>query len=312
MDSHSLKKFLLVFLGQIEKHPILLHYAFYIIFEHDLSEFRANYFGKSLPTQNLANYIILCSNCHLAHRVIVEGVLAETFPFVNFTLLKVALQKGGCSLFDHVKWWSRISFLYNVLPFVVSKGNKRRRYFFLLLWLQKLIKGHALQEFLVCLELAYHYLFDSLSKTNSINYPESAPFFGDRSRWSLYFIEQREFSEAFIGFQYFGGFFLDFDFNSPLLDNIKACSDGSLPEDDCILPHFSPEHVFLDVFQFFFWEVVEDEVVFEAGENEILIVFWLFLVLRVNILFPHPNSDLVQPHDFLLFNRFFNHLIRTQ
>lgn len=55
------------------------------------------------------------------------------------------------------------------------------------------------------------------------------------------------------------------------MDDVEAGADGALSKDLCIGWHFSEEHAIFDVIELFLGEVVEDEMVLEAVEDENLV-----------------------------------------
>lgn len=116
-----------------------------------------------------------------------------------------------------------------------------------MLGLQKLIESHPFQKFLICFELTDDYLLNGLSEAYSVDDPKSALFYSCGCGGSLDLIQKGQFSEPLTSFEYFGGFFLNFDFYWALLYNIEAGADGALSEDDGCFVHFCPKHVFLDV-----------------------------------------------------------------
>lgn len=122
---------------------------FGVIFEHNLTKVRADDFGEGFSAQYLTDDVLLCSDCHFTHGVVVERVVSETFSFVDFTLFEIALQETGCAFFDHVEGGAGISLFDDVLSFIVLEGDEGGCYFLLLLWSQKLVEGHRLEELLV-------------------------------------------------------------------------------------------------------------------------------------------------------------------
>jgi len=58
-----------------------------------------------------------------------------------------------------------------------------------------------------------------------------------------------------------------------VLNDVETGASCALSEDDGILCHFCPEHMLLDVVYFPFRQVVKDEVIFEGGEDELLVDF---------------------------------------
>jgi hypothetical protein len=84
------------------------------------------------------------------------------------------------------------------------------------------------------------------------------------------------------------------------VDDVEAGADGALAKDLCVWRHFSQEHAVLDVVELFLREVVEDEMVLEAVEDEGLVRLVLGELQRVDALLPHPSTDFVQTHLLLL------------
>jgi hypothetical protein len=84
------------------------------------------------------------------------------------------------------------------------------------------------------------------------------------------------------------------------MDNIEAGADSALPEDFCVGWHLSQEHAVLHVIELLLGEVVEDEVVLEAIEDEGLVRLVLGELQRVDALLSDPGSDFVETHLLLL------------
>lgn len=74
--------------------------------------------------------------------------------------------------------------------------------------------------------------------------------------------------------------------------DVEAGADGALSEDFCGFGHFGPEHVFFDVVKFVVGKVVEDEVVFETGEDEGFVCLGLELFEGVDAFVLQSLTDL--------------------
>jgi hypothetical protein len=57
------------------------------------------------------------------------------------------------------------------------------------------------------------------------------------------------------------------------LNDVEAGAYGALSEYFCSFGHLCPKHMIFDVVEFAIGEVVEDEMIFEAGEDEGFICF---------------------------------------
>ena len=93
------------------------------------------------------------------------------------------------------------------------------------------------------------------------------------------------------------------------MDDIEACTSGSLTKNDSALRHFSPEHMLFNIIEFFFRQIVEDKVIFERVQDKSFVSLGLWLSHRLDSLISHSQSDFIETVNLILFLELLNHVV---
>lgn len=117
----------------------------------------------------------------------------------------------------------------------------------------------------------YDYLLNGLSEAGLIDDPQSGVLPDFNSGGSVNVVEEGQLSEPLSGFQCFDDDAIDDNFNNTGDDKEEAGSLIALAEDGGAHGDFGPPHIVAYIVDLCFGEVVEDEVVFEAGEDELVV-----------------------------------------
>ena len=92
-----------------------------------------------------------------------------------------------------------------------------------------------------------------------------------------------------------------------MLDDVEAGASTALSKDDGSFCNFSPKHVFLDVVDLFFGQIVKNEMVFERCQDKLLIDFIFSLSQRLNSFVSDPQSHLIESDELILLCQLLDH-----
>ena len=172
-----------------------------------------------------------------------------------------------------------------------------------------MIKGHALQKLLIGLKFTDDYFLNGIPKTEPIDDPKSTSLHSSCCRGTIDFIQKSKFTKSFPIFENFCRLIINFNLDWSCLDNKEASSTSSLSEDDGSFRHSCPKHMFLNIVEFFFWEVVKDEMIFKRVEDEFFVCFSFRFSHGLYSLVPYSKSYLVKTVNFILLLKFLNHFL---
>lgn len=141
-------------------------------------------------------------------------------------------------------------------------------------------KPDIFHKFLIFFVLLNDDFFDSLPEGVSVDGPETAIFASLYWECSGGFIEKGDFTKAVSNSQGFLDLVVADDLHHAFFDDEEAECFTALIEDECIGGHTAVEHFFCYILDLSFWEVVEDEMIFKAAEEEghFLVLFLFFLL----------------------------------
>lgn len=91
-------------------------------------------------------------------------------------------------------------------------------------------------------------------------------------------VEECEFSKALHGLELLPDDIIDYDFHGASFDNEETRADAIFVEKDCSFFESAVEHILFYIIELILAEIVEDEVVFETGNDETGVVVGLDFV----------------------------------
>jgi hypothetical protein len=216
----------------------------------------------------------------LSDGIVEKRLLAKGICPLQFGHQLAALPHRCSSFLYDVKRRPWISFVDDDLAFHEllldqSTGNG----VFVVVW-QTAEKPDIFHEFLVFFILLNDDFFDCFPESVPVDGPETAVFTGLDWEGSGGFVKKGDFAKAVSDSQSFLNFFVADDLHHAFFDDEEAECFASLIENEGIAGDTAVEHFFGNILDFGFWEVVEDEMIFEASEEEghFLVLFLFFLL----------------------------------
>lgn len=218
-------------------------------------------------------------------------MFSEWVPFSKFSDELGAFVDRGDSFFNVVKRWSRITFLDDGLIFVEFLSCQGRSDDVFLVIGQIGKKSDSLKTLSVFTVVTNDDFFDCFSESLSIDDPETAWFFGSDWGSSGSVVKKGQLSKTWnkqkitvLGLEFLFEFAVDKEFENSFFDDKEAMAKLPGLKDKGVFIDVTVEHFFFDVLKFTFGEVVEDEVIFEAVDDEIGVVEGFFFWDKFNIL----------------------------